>query len=288
MFQKNNRPVFYILLFLCLANTFAWLAVFNLSGTDFLEVIFFDVGQGDAIFIKTPQNRQILIDGGPDSVILEKLNENLPSWDRTIDLLVLTHPDSDHITGLLHVLSNYKIKNILWTGVPKETAVFEKWQELIGKENARIITAKAGQKITASGASLEVLFPFESLEGELIKDINNTSVVLRLDFGEVSFLFTGDVYESTEKELVKRGSAINSDVLKVAHHGSKTSTCQEFIAEVLPEIAVISAGLDNSYGHPHEQTLDTLQKYDITIFRTDLDGDIKIISDGTNYGISTF
>ena len=288
MFQKNNRSVFYILLFLCLANTLAWLAVFDLRGSDFLEITFFDVGQGDATLIETPRRSQILIDGGPDSSILEKLNENLPFWDRTIDLLVLTHPDNDHISGLLHVLADYKVENILWTGVVREASVFEKWQELIGKEGARIIIARAGQEIIADGVSLKVLFPFESLEGESVKDANNTSIVAKLDFGENSFLFTGDVYESTEKKLAERGVAINSNVLKVAHHGSKTSTCEEFVAKVLPEIAVISAGSDNSYGHPHEQTLDTLQKYDITIFRTDLQGDIKIISDGKNYGIPTF
>ncbi len=288
MFQKNNRSVFYILLFLCLANTLAWLAVFDLRGSDFLEITFFDVGQGDATLIETPRRSQILIDGGPDSSILEKLNENLPFWDRTIDLLVLTHPDNDHISGLLHVLEDYKVENILWTGVAREAGVFEKWQELVEREGAKIIIAKAGQEITANGVRLKVLFPFESLEGQLVKDANNTSVVLRLDFGENSFLFTGDIYGSTEKELVERGIAINSDVLKVAHHGSKTSTYGEFIAEVLPEVAVISVGSDNSYGHPHEQTLDTLQKYDITIFRTDIDGDIKIVSDGKNYGIPTF
>ena len=273
---------------LCLANVLAWIAVFNLADARFLEITFFNIGQGDAAFIKTPRGNQILIDGGPDSAILEKLNKNLSFWDRTIDLLVLTHPDNDHISGLLHVLADYKVENILWTGVVREASVFEKWQELIGKEGARIIIARAGQEIIADGVSLKVLFPFESLEGESVKDANNTSIVAKLDFGENSFLFTGDVYESTEKKLAERGVAINSNVLKVAHHGSKTSTCEEFVVKVLPEIAVISAGLDNSYGHPHEQTLDTLQKYDITIFRTDLQGDIKIISDGKNYGIPTF
>jgi competence protein ComEC len=286
--MMGKKSAFYILAFLCLLNIFAWLTVFDLREARFLGVTFFDVGQGDAMLIETPGRNQILIDGGPDSVILEKLNENLPFWDRTIDLLVLTHPDSDHITGLIHVLNNYKVENILWTGVIKEAAAFEKWQELIEKENARVFIAKAGQKIIAPGTKAEVLFPFENLEGEPVKDANNLSAVLRLDFGEISFLFTGDIYESTERKLVEKGIDIDSDILKVGHHGSKTSTCEEFVREVLPEVAVISAGKDNNYGHPHKETLDTLEKYDITIFRTDLQGDIKIISDGKNYGISTF
>jgi competence protein ComEC len=285
--MSKKKSVFYALAFLGLLNILAWSVVFNLSGTHFWEITFFDVGQGDAILIETPGRNQILIDGGPGSAILEKLNE-MPFWDRTIDLLVLTHPDSDHITGLVHVLSNYKVENILWTGIVRQAAVFEKWQELIEKENARIFTAKAGQEIIADRTLLQVLFPFDSLEGELVKDANNTSIVLRLDLGEISFLFAGDVYGSTERELVKRGIDLSSDILKVGHHGSKTSTSEEFVREVLPEIAVISVGSGNSYGHPHEETLDTLGKYDITIFRTDLQGDIKIISDGINYGISTF
>jgi competence protein ComEC len=286
--MMGKKSVSYVLAFLFLLNIFAWLAIFGLCETRFLRVTFFDVGQGDAILIETPGRNRILIDGGPDSVVLEKLSENLPFWDRTIDLLVLTHPDSDHVTGLIHVLNNYKVENVLWTGVLKEDAVFKKWQELIEKENARIFTAKAGQKIIAPGTDAEVLFPFESLEGEQVKDANNLSVVLKLDFGEISFLFTGDIYESTERKLIEKGIDIDSDVLKVGHHGSKTSTCEEFAREVLPEVAVISAGKDNNYGHPHKETLDTLGKYDITIFRTDLQGDIKIISDGKNYGISTF
>jgi len=285
--MSKKKLVFYVLAFLGLLNVLAWSVVFNLSETHFWEITFFDVGQGDAILIETPGRNQILIDGGPDSTILEKLNK-MPFWDRTIDLLILTHPDNDHITGLVHVLSSYKVENILWTGAVKQAAVFEKWQELIEKENARILTAKAGQEITADRTLLQVLFPFDSLEGKSVKDTNNTSIVLKLDIGEISFLFAGDVYESTERELVRRGIDLSSDILKVGHHGSKTSTSTEFIGEVLPETAVISAGSDNSYGHPHKETLDTLEKYDITIFRTDLQGDIKIISDGINYGIPAF
>jgi len=288
MLQGKKKSIFYILVLLCLLNVLAWLAVYSLNKTHFLEITFFDVGQGDAIFIETPSRNQILIDGGPDSTILEKLNKKLPFWDRTIDLIILTHPESDHLTGLLDVLRSYNVKNILWTGAVRDTSLFRKWQESVGEENARIFIAKAGQRITVAKTNFEILFPFESLQNELIKDANNSSIVLRLDFGETSFLFTGDAYKSVEKELIERGININSDVLKVGHHGSKTSTAEEFIKEVLPEIAVISVGRNNNYGHPHPETLVTLEKYGISIFRTDLDGDIKIISNGKNYAVSTF
>jgi len=285
---KDKKIVLGGIILLLIFNILAWFVVYDLSKIRFLEVIFFDVGQGDALFIKTPQGHQILIDGGPDSVILEKLGEELPFYDRVIDLVILTHPESDHLTGLLDVLRSYKVKNILWTGVIKDTGDFEKWQELIEKEKAEIFIAKAGQKITIGKTSFEILFPFENLENKSVKDANNTSIVLRLDFGEISLLFTGDIYKSEERELLSLAKQLDTDVLKVGHHGSKTSTAEEFIIVVSPEIAVISVGRNNSYGHPHQETLDTLEKYAIRIFRTDLNGDIKIISDGINYGVSNF
>ncbi|MDP1538897.1 MAG: MBL fold metallo-hydrolase [bacterium] len=228
------------------------------------------------------------MEGGPDSAILEKLNKKLPFWDRTIDLVILTHPESDHLAGLLDVLRSYKVKNILWTGVIGDTGTFGKWQELLVKEKAEIFIAKAGQKITAAKTNFEILFPFENLQDKSIKDTNNTSIILRLDFGEISLLFTGDVYKSAEKELLSLAKQLDTDVLKVSHHGSKTSTAEEFIREVLPEIAVISVGRNNRYGHPHPETLEVLEEYDIKIFRTDLSGDIKIFSDGIKHEVSNF
>jgi len=287
-FNKDKKFVLGVLIGLLIFNILAWFVVYDLSKIRYLEVIFFDVGQGDAIFIKTPQGHQILIDGGPDSVILEKLGKELPFYDRAIDLVILTHPESDHLTGLLDVLRSYKVKNILWTGVTRDTGAFRKWQELIEKEKAEIFIAKAGQKITIGKTSFEILFPFENLENKSVKDANNTSIVLRLDFGEISLLFTGDIYKSVERELLSLAKQLDTDVLKVGHHGSKTSTAEEFIIVVSPEIAVISVGRNNSYGHPHQETLDTLEKYGIRIFRTDLNGDIKIISDGINYEVSNF
>ncbi|MCK4473806.1 MBL fold metallo-hydrolase [Candidatus Parcubacteria bacterium] len=257
-------------------NTVAWFAVYDLSKTKFLQVNFFDIGQGDAIFIETPQNHQILIDGGPSSVILEKLNNEMPFWDRSIDLIILTHPEHDHIAGLLAVLKRYKVENILWTGVKRDTSEYNKWLELIENEGAEIFIAQAGQKIIAGKAIFNVLYPFENLNEQEIKNINNTSIILRLVLGETSFLFTGDAFKSVERKLKDKGINLNSDVLKVGHHGSKTSSAEEFIKEVLPKTAVIQCGKDNRYGHPHQETLDILEKFNIKILRTDKHGDIKI------------
>jgi len=286
--MTNKKLVFTSLGFLLILNILAWISVFDLYQSRFLEVNFFDVGQGDAIFIETPWHHQILIDGGPDSKILEKIAKNLPFWDREIDLIILTHPEKDHLAGLIEVLKRYKIENIIWTGVIRDTAEYREWEKLVKNEGAQIFIAQSGQKIKWSRTvldHLEVLFPSEILEGQELKDSNNTSIVAKLVFGENSFLFTGDVYKSIEEKLIESKTDLDSDVLKIGHHGSKTSTAEDFITKVSPEIAVISAGKNNSYGHPNQEVLDILNKYGIKILRTDKDGDIKIISDGKKYGI---
>ena len=252
---------------------------------------FFDVGQGDAAFVEMPGRKQILIDGGPNGqIILEKLGREMPFWDRTIDLVILTHPERDHMAGLLEVLKKYKVENILWTGVARDTAEYKEWQKLIKEEEAKIIIAKSGLRIFGGPTSLQIggrsdlgiIYPFESLEGKQLKDSNDTSIIAKLTFGQISFLFTGDATQSVEGQLLRLAEQlIDSDVLKVGHHGSKTSTSKEFVEAVSPEIAVISVGKDNKYGHPRQEVLDNLDG--IRILRTDLNGDIKIVSNGNAY-----
>ncbi len=273
-------------------NILAWITVLDLSKSDLLEVIFFNVDQGDAIFIKTPQKHQILIDGGPSSAILEKLAKEMPFWDRSIDLIVLTHPEKDHLGGLLEVLKRYKVENIFWTGIIRDTVEYEEWKRLIDEEDARIFIARTGQKIKFWRSIFYILYPFENLEGQELKNSNNTSIVAKLVFGKNSFLFTGDIYKSIEKKLLGhyvpdqvKHSSIDSDVLKIAHHGSKTSSSEEFLREVSPEIAVISVG-ENRYGHPHPEVLSSLERFAIKILRTDKNGNIKIVSDGKNFKVN--
>ena len=283
--RKERRVSFVILGCLFCLNILAWQIIWDLKEPKALEVNFFDVGQGDAIFIATPKRHQILIDGGPDSGILEKLSKEMPFWDRSIDLIILTHPESDHLVGLIEVLKKYKVENILWTGVVRDTSGYKEWIKSIPAKSAKIKIAQAGQKINWSrsnlGQYIDILYPLENLEGQEFKDSNNTSIVAKLNFGKNSFLFTGDAYKSVERKLIDRSFNfpvdIDSDVLKVGHHGSKTSSTEEFIKEVSPEIAVIQAGIDNPYGHPHLETLETLTKYGIKVLRTDKDGDIKIL-----------
>jgi len=291
MLKRNEKFLLFALVGLFFFNILAWWIVFDLSKPQFLEVNFFDVGQGDAIFIKTPSGNQILIDGGPDSKILEKLGKEMPFWDRGIDSIILTHPERDHLAGLIDVLKSYKVENIIWTGIKREIPEAKEWENLIEKEKARVFIANSGQKVLLPEGVIEILFPFENLEGEKFENSNDTSIVAELIFNKNSFLFTGDISKSTENDLVFSEN-LNTDVLKVAHHGSKNSTSEDFLEKVLPKIAVISVGKKgdsnpdcdnkerNPYGHPNCEVLERLKNFGIKVLRTDIDGDIKIISDG--------
>ena len=215
--------------------------------------------------------------------MLGKLAENMPFWDKDLDLVILTHPESDHMQGLLDVLQKYKADYILWTGVKKTAAEYDAWMKVLAYQKnmgAKIIIAKEGQEIKAGNVEIDTLFPFKSLEGfDVTASANDTCIVNKIIYGKNSFLFTGDITSVTEKKLVDSGENILSDVLKVAHHGSKYSTSDLFLENVKPKIAVIEVG-KNSYGHPTPEVLNRLKNFGIQIKRTDRDGDIEIISDG--------
>lgn len=279
----KNRTSLVFITVLLFFNVFVWQIVYDLSGKQYLKVVFFDVGQGDAIFIETPADKQILIDGGSDSTVLEKLGKEMSFYDKTLDLVILTHPEKDHMAGLLEVLKRYRIKNILWTGVVRDTAEWQEWINLIQEEGAEIKIAKAGDRIVLQRENpvivIDVLNPEENLEGKELEDSNNTSIVLSLTVGYKSFLFTGDIDSSIEKKLDQE--QIDIDILKISHHGSKYSTSEDFLGKTSPEAAVIMVG-ENNYGHPAPEVLQRLENFGITTFNTKEDGDIKFISDGSN------
>ena len=298
----KKKIILFVAGFLLVLDIFVWQEVFHINSNRYLEINFFDVGQGDSAFIETPQGHQILIDGGPGSAVLEKLARNMPFWDRSIDLVILTHPEKDHMQGLLDVLQKYKIDYFLWTGVARDDAENKKLVELLGamkdKNNSwlaalsgkatKVVAVKAGQEIKLDNVLLDVVFPLDDLSGkELKSSSNNSSVVVRLIYKNKSFLFTGDIDEAAEKELTNYYglTSLRSDVLKVAHHGSKYSSSDAFLEVVEPEISVISVG-QNSYGHPTSETLQRLEKFGIKVLRTDVDHDIKLMSDGNNININ--
>ncbi len=281
----NKKITTAVVLILFIANYFSWSFLFYLNSDDF-RVTFLDVGQGDAILIKTSENHHILIDGGPGSVVLDKLKEHMPFFYNNIDLVVLSHAHYDHVSGLLEVVDVYDVENIICTGAHGEKEVSREWVEVLEEEG--YIQARAGLKISGSDFYVDVLYPADDLSGKEVSDLNGASVISRLVFnGEYSFIFTGDAYAEQEERVVfyeevceQQGGVgcdafvLDSDVVQVAHHGSKTSTSEEFLSAVSPDVGVIMVGEGNNYGHPHKEVLQILKKSGIDIKRTDQDGDI--------------
>jgi competence protein ComEC len=259
-----------------------WIFVFAQENNEFLKVEFFDVGQGDAEFIETSSKQQILIDGGPDMSILEKLGKAMPFYDRYIDLIILTHPEADHLNGLIEVLKRYNVGAVVTTGIIRNTQEYEEWINLLQEKNTPIFIAKAGGIIDlGDNINVNILYPFENLVGRKMSDTNNHSVVSRLIYGDFEALFTGDIEKSAENKLISAGINLNSDILKIAHHGSKTSTSDAFLKAVNAVLAVIEVGKDNQYGHPHQEILERLKN--LEILQTGKDGNIKIFSDGSHF-----
>ena len=260
-----------------------WLVTLTMPG-DKLHISFLDVGQGDAILIQTPNRQNILIDGGPDPQKLNlELSKKLPFWDRTIDLVVCTQPQADHITGLVEVLQRYKVKQVLEPGIPYASFIYREWLRLIEDKGIEYNMARAGQEIDlGNGIKLEVLNPPKALFEGTNDDVDNNGVVLRLSWGNLSFLFTADIRREAEFELIGQRANLNSTVLKVAHHGSRTSTFSQFLAAVGPEEAVISVGADNPFGHPSPEVVERLidRLGEDSVYRTDENGAIEFITDG--------
>jgi competence protein ComEC len=256
---------------------------------DNLHISVLDVGQGEAILISRG-SQQVLVDGGPSpQAISIGLGKKMPFWDRTIDLVVSTHPHSDHITGLVEVLRRYQVKQVLYPDLDFDSDIYEEWLSLITEKDIKCTIAQVGQQIDLGGVVIEVLNPQAPLLTGTESDINNNSVVLRLSMGKVSFLLTADIQQEAEFELIAHRADLNSTVLKVAHSGSDTSTCGEFLAVVNPQAAVISVGADNPFGHPGSETIERLEERlnSKNIYRTDEYGTIEFITDGKRLWVRT-
>lgn len=292
MFQANSEKKFrrlsksewlVFVLILCGA-IISFLALETSAKTDgLLKVYFLNVGQGDAQFIQAPNGNQVLIDGGPNSGILQELSKIMPFYDRSIDLVILTHPHADHLTGLLAVLKRYQVSKIIENYVPYETSEYSEWNQ--AKLQSQVIEAENGQIVDlGDGVKLNIIYPLESgsIEGK-VKNPHDFMIVSRLDYGEESVLFTGDMEDKIEKKLVGLGVPIESQFLKVGHHGSKTSTTEEFLKAVKPLVAFIGVGARNRYGHPHPTVLQRLENFGIKYYRMDIDGTKELALDGKNY-----
>jgi len=267
--------ILFVIIFLYFANDY----VGKVKGVseqqdDVAKIIFLDVGQGDAILIQEGWT-QILIDGGNGQDIMNRLGEFMPMGDRKIEFMVATHPDEDHMGGLIKVLSLYEVGEILESGIDCDKDLCEKWEELIAADNIPVVDAKLGQEINfGEDVDITVLYPFMEIAGEEFKNTNDASLVLKAVVEDRSYLLTGDTESKAEKELVASNLDLNADVLKVSHHGSKNATSAEFLLAVSPKQAVISVG-ENSYGHPTEEVLTRLRNMNIEIFRTDEVGSVR-------------
>ncbi len=270
---------------LALLAAIVWLGTRGLPDGK-LHVYFLDVGQGDAILIVAPDGRQILVDGGPSpTALLNELGTVLPFWDRSLDLVVLTHPDGDHITGLISLLDRYRVAQVL--DVPQSDSAPEAapWLERLRARDIPRAYARRGMRLPAGNVLLTVLHPGPQLLTGTASDDNNNAIVLRLDYGRFSLLLTGDAEREAEEALIAAGLPLRADVLKVGHHGSNGSTSAAFVAAVQPRLAVISVGRENSFGHPHPAVLERLAE--VQVLRTDQHGRVEVISDGASMWVKT-
>lgn len=249
-----------------------------------LHVMFLDVGEGDATFIQTPSGRQVLIDGGPSaSVLLSQLGRRMPFWDRSLDVVVLTHPGASHLTGLLSVLERYRVDTIIFRAMEVESAAYDRWQQLVEVEGAAVYQGEAGLRLVFDeGVELAVVHPGAELES---RDVNSNALVTRLAYGSISVLLAGDIEAEVERQLVAGGAPLRSTVLKVAHHGSCASTTSEFLEAVAPQVVIIGKGADNRFGHPCEEVLERL--VDVAVYRADERGVVEVVSEGVQIWVET-
>lgn len=255
------------------------LCIFSL-GDDLLHVYYLDVGQGDGILIRTPANEYIVIDGGPNDAILTEISRIMPFYERTIDVMILTHPHADHIDGLIEILERYKVNSVVITGVLYDYAGYERFYELLINRSVPVYYVNGEVDFKLGNIIFDMLYPLESLQGTRLENVNNSSITFRLIYGDSAFYFSGDLEVEGEEKLVERNLDLSANVFKSGHHGSRTSNSTGILHKIDAEIAVISCGVDNPFKHPHAETIAKFNDSNMGVLRTDLDGTIEIVSDG--------
>ena len=284
MTKKQKRVLLFIVLAVLLAVS-AYITVTQSPGDTAytpsidpqLTVRVLDIGQGDCIIVKAKTGETMMIDAA-DQGMFPVIDAALKEMDiQKIDVLIATHPHADHIGSMPQVIAHYEIGEIRMTRSSHNTKTYEDLLEAIQKKGLKITGTKAGDNFDIAGAYCEIVSP-ETIDEN---DQNNNSVAVHMTLHHISFLFTGDMEAKAEQAVLEGGYDIASDVLKVAHHGSLSSTSDAFLDAVSPDLAVISCGAGNDYGHPHEETLTKLEEAGIQIYRTDLSGNVTIFTDGT-------
>jgi competence protein ComEC len=244
-----------------------------------LRVFFLDVGQGDAIYIRTPSGRDMLIDGGPGRIVLQRLSEVMPWYDKSMDVVLETHPDADHIGGLPEVLSRYHVGLFVEPGVDSPNTIDDEIIRIRKEKNIEHVFVRRGMRIDfGDGAHFDVLYP--DVDPSHL-ETNEASIVGRLVYGSTSVMFTGDSPKVVENHLIEiDGGRLRSNILKAGHHGSRSSSGETYVKTVAPAVAIISSGKNNRYGHPHKEVVDIFNKLGVQILRTDKVGTISFVSDG--------
>lgn len=228
------------------------------------NVYFLDVGQGDGIFIRTPGGQNILIDGGPDNILLHEISGYMPWWDRDIDFLIVSHYHADHMMSFMEVINKYKVKNILTTNHNPDDYLHDIFIKKIEQNNINLIKVKKGQKFKIENNLFLTILSADDYH----EDYNENSLVIKLDFSDKSFIFTGDLGLEGEKVILDSDFDIKAEYLKVGHHGSKYSSSQEFLEEINPKFCIIQSGKNNKFGHPHQETVERLGDVDCEILDT--------------------
>ncbi len=255
-----------------------------------LEVHVLDVGQGDSVLIVTPEQHHILVDGGPGTDVLTELAAVLPFFFSELDLVVLTHPHADHVEGLVEVMRRFRVGAVLLSAPEYDNLAYEAFMRGLagvagGRGGIPLYFAESGMDFLFGETVLDVLYPFEPLTSQVLEDVNNASPVILVEWqGDESenarILLTGDAEAPVEEALLTAGTTLQADILKAGHHGSRSSSTLGFLEAVMPEMVLISVGEGNSYGHPHEETLENAEAVGATVFRTDLQGRISLIFEG--------
>lgn len=254
----------------------------SLDGAVQMQVVVIDVGQGDSILVVFDTGETMLIDAGTKSSA-KKISNILDTYGiEKIDVLVATHPHADHIGGMESIVKEYQIGRIYMPDKPSSSATYKNLVSAVEENDIPVVEAYAGLDFILGPATCTIVSPQKDIKS----DANNASVVIFLDYGETDFLFTGDMETKAENIVLDEGYLIDAEVLKVAHHGSSSSTSEDFLIAVSPDYAVISCGQGNSYNHPHEQTLELLSLYNIELYRTDIVGDVVFTADGRNIKVS--
>lgn len=271
--MSDSKKIFLTIFILSILNVFIWQQILFYKPNKNTELYFLDVGQGDSQMVILPNNVKILIDGGPNNRVLGQLSSILSPFDRYIDLVVMSHPQTDHFTGLIDVLKRYKVGAFVFSGRKGLVKSFNDLEKAIKENQVAVVVLGEGDKIKYLESKLDILSPSQNLLQS--NEPNDWTLVMKMASEGMKALFTGDIDSNVENSLVEKYD-LGVDILKVAHHGSRFSSGKEFLAAATPKIAVIEVG-KNSYGHPTKDALERLASVGAQIFRTDKDGTIKLV-----------